>query len=207
MQTATSTASPTGPMGDGVMDPHGLHRVLHPVWFRPVHAALARALDLRQGERVIDVGAGTGGLSLRLIGSGATVICLEPDAASLAAARRRLNGCDAEFLQARAEAIPLGDCCVDAAVASVTAHHWADPDAGFTELVRVLRPGARLAIAEFKAAGPLLRQLRRLAGSKHIDAPAMGEWTTRLRTAGFSDVQEMRAGLAGHLALFVRAIR
>jgi len=191
----------------GVMHPHGLHRLLHPVWFTPVHATLARALDARPGERVMDVGAGTGPLSERLARSGATVICLEPDAASLALARRRLAGRDVEFVESPVEHIPLPDACADGAVASVTAHHWADQDAGFAELARVLRPGGRLIMAEFRPGGRMLRGLRKLAGSKHVDAPGLTTWRTRLLAAGFSDVQAVPAGWVAGFALFLRATR
>ncbi len=95
---AQRPASPR--QGSGVMHPHGLHRLLHPLWFTLVHVALARAVAARPGERVLDVGAGAGILSQRLARSRATVICLEPDAASLAAARHRLAGRDVEFLEA-----------------------------------------------------------------------------------------------------------
>jgi SAM-dependent methyltransferase len=199
---------PASPRKDsGVMHPHGLHRLLHPLWFTPVHAAVARAVAARPGERVMDVGAGTGILSRRLARSGATVICLEPDAASLAAARHRLAGRDVEFLEAPAEHIPLSDASVDAAVASVTAHHWADQDAGFGELARVIRPGGRLVMAEFKPAAPLLRRLRQLAGSKHADASGLQAWDARLRSAGFTDVHALRVGPASQLALFIHATR
>ncbi len=42
--------------GSGVMHPSGLHRLLHPLWFAPVHTALAKAVAPRAGERVIDAG-------------------------------------------------------------------------------------------------------------------------------------------------------
>jgi hypothetical protein len=41
------------PTVSGVMHPHGLHRLLHPLWFTPVHAALARAVAARPGERAL----------------------------------------------------------------------------------------------------------------------------------------------------------
>lgn len=190
-----------------MLHPHGLHRLLHPAWFAPVHAAVARGVAVQPGERVLDVGAGTGGLSLRLARAGARVVCLEPDPPSVAAARDRLAGYDVEFLEAQVEHIPLPDASVDAAVASVTAHHWGDQHAGFAELVRVIRPGGRLVVAEFRAGGPLLRRLRQTAGSKHIDAPDAAEWDARLRAAGFTEVEVLRAGPSSLLALFLRAVR
>jgi SAM-dependent methyltransferase len=196
-----------GTVGSGVMHPQGLHRLLHPVWFAPVHSATARALELQPNERVLDVGAGEGTLSVRLADLGAKVVCLEPDQASLDVARSRLAARDVEFYQAHAEHIPLEDASIDVAVASVTAHHWSDQESAFAELARVIKPGGRLVMVEFKPAGPALRRLRRLAGSKHTDAPTAEEWSQRLRAAGFRDAQAVQAGLASHLALFVRAVR
>lgn len=207
----TSRVSRGGPHGGtGVMDPHGLHRMLHPAWFRPVHGVMARAVAAGPGERVIDVGAGIGNLSRRLARSGATVVCMEPDAASLTRARAcgRLAGAGTvEFLEAAAEHIPLADASVDAAVASVTAHHWADRGAGFAELARIIRPGGQLVMAELRPAGPLLRTLRRVVGSKHVDMPSAATWQAMLLAAGFSDVHPVRGGWQTRLAVFLHATR
>jgi 16S rRNA A1518/A1519 N6-dimethyltransferase RsmA/KsgA/DIM1 with predicted DNA glycosylase/AP lyase activity len=81
------------------MHPSGLHRLLHPLWFAPVHGVLVKAVAPRRGERVIDPGAGAGALSERLVSSAATVICLEPDHTSLEQARRRLGGQNVEFVE------------------------------------------------------------------------------------------------------------
>ena len=189
--------------GSGVMHPSGLHRLLHPLWFAPVHGALVKAVAPQARERVIDVGAGTGGLSRRLVTSGATVICLEPDQASLEQARQRLAGENFEFVEAPVEHIPLDDASVHTAVASVTAHHWSDQQAGFAELARVIRPDGRLVIAEFRPAGPILTPIRRLAGSKHVGAPGRDAWQTKLEAADFHDVTVYPAGWARLLALFI----
>jgi ubiquinone/menaquinone biosynthesis C-methylase UbiE len=189
------------------MDPHGLHRLLHPLWFGPVHTVLARELAARPEQRVLDVGSGTGGLARKIAESGATVVCVEPDAQSLEAAREVLAGFDAEFVQASAEAIPLADTSADGAVVSVSAHHWEDRDEGFAELARILRPGARLVIAEFRPAGPIRSRLRKLGGGKHADAPGTGAWKAAITRAGFADVQVVRAGWTSQLALFLRATR
>lgn len=193
-------------IGSGVMHPTGLHRLGHGLWFGPVHAALLRVAAVKPGETVLDVGAGTGALSERLVRSGAQVVCLEPDSGSLATAQLRLGGSGVEFINAAVEDIPLPDSSVDVAIASLTAHHWADPDVGFAELARVLRPGGRLVMAEFRSGGALLRKVRTLAGSKHVDAPALTSWQARLKTAGFRDAAAVRGGWASALVLFVSAI-
>jgi ubiquinone/menaquinone biosynthesis C-methylase UbiE len=200
--TKPGTAHPTG-----VMDPHGLHRLGHRLWFGPVHAALVRELRPGPGERVLDVGAGTGVLAERVSATGATVICVEPDAGSLATAHRRLAGRVAEFVAAAAESIPLPPGSADGAVVSLSAHHWTDHDQGFREIARILRPGGRLVIAEFRPAGPARALLRRLGGSRHSPPPDAAAWTASLTRAGFTGVRVVPAGWASVLALVIAARR
>jgi EmrB/QacA subfamily drug resistance transporter len=186
------------------MDPHGPHKLLHPLWFGLVHSALIRELRPRAGERVLDVGAGTGVLATRISATGATVVCIEPDAASLAAAEKRLAGRGAEFVAAPAESIPLPDASADSAVVSLSAHHWQDRDEGFGEIARVLRPGGRLVLAEFRPAGPVRSVIRRLGGGKHSGAPGAAAWTASLVQAGFADARVVSGGRASPLALIIR---
>jgi len=199
-----STVKSGGVPAPGVMDPHGLHKLLHPVWFGLVHSALIRELRPRSGERVLDVGAGTGVLAERISASGAAVVCIDPDAGSLAAAEKRLAGRGAEFIAAPAESIPLPDASVDSAVVSLSAHHWQDRDEGFGEIARVLRPGGRLVLAEFRPAGPVRSVLRRLGGGKHGDAPDAATWTGSLARAGFADARVVTGGRASPLALIIQ---
>jgi ubiquinone/menaquinone biosynthesis C-methylase UbiE len=202
-----STIKPGAAHPAGVMNPHGLHKIGHRLWFGPVHRALVRELRPGPGQRVLDVGAGTGALAERVSATGASVICVEPDADSLAAARRRLAGRDTEFVAAAAEAIPLPSASADGAVVSMSAHHWQDRDQGFREVARILRPGGRVVIAEFRPAGPVRALLRRLGPSKHGTAPDAAAWTASLTAAGFTGARAVPAGWASLLVLVIAARR
>lgn len=95
--------------------------------------------------RVVDVGAGTGRLSERLLERGARVVALEP----LDAMRARIRGSDARA--GVAESLPLDDGGVDAWFAA-QAFHWFDQPAAVAEAARVLRPGGGLCVAWYETA-------------------------------------------------------
>ena len=91
-----------------------------------IDAAIRRALD---GARsVVNVGAGAGSYE-----PSETVLAVEPSAVMIA---QRPAGL-APAVQATAEAIPLPDGAVDAALAVLTIHHWASLERGFAEMRRV----------------------------------------------------------------------
>lgn len=104
---------------------------------------LVEALELGPGRRVLDLAAGTGKLTRLLVPSGAEVVAVEPVAAMRATLAELVP--EAEVLDGTAEAIPLPDAGVDAAVAA-QAFHWFDAGAALAELARVLRPGGALAL-------------------------------------------------------------
>ena len=94
---------------------------------------IASAINAALGDAatVVNVGAGTG--SYEPIDR--AVLAIEPSEVMI---RQRPDGA-APCLQGLAEALPLGTQSVDAAMALLTVHHWADFERGLSELARVAR--------------------------------------------------------------------
>ena len=103
----------------------------------------AGQLGLADGERVLDIGAGTGKLARGLVALGFEVVAVEPGAPMLERLRAAVP--EAEPLEGPAESIPLADASVDAAFAG-QAYHWFDRGRAVPELHRVLRPGGGLVL-------------------------------------------------------------
>lgn len=104
---------------------------------------LVAELGLGPGRRLLDLAAGTGKLTRLLLPSGADVVAVEPVAAMRAELVARAP--EVEALDGTAEALPLPDGSVDAAVAA-QAFHWFDAPIALAELHRVLRRGGGLAL-------------------------------------------------------------
>jgi SAM-dependent methyltransferase len=102
---------------------------------------IAARIDAALGDArsVLNVGAGTGSYEP----AGREVTAVEPSAEMIA---QRPPG-SAPVVRASAESLPFGDGSFDAAMAVLTAHHWADLRAGLDEMLRVAR--RRVAIVTF----------------------------------------------------------
>lgn len=153
--------------------------------------------DLREGETVLDLGAG-GGLDVllaaRQIGPGGTAYGLDMTTEMVELARR--NAVDAgvgnaEFLEGRIEAIPLPDASVDVVVSNCVVNLSVDKPAVLAEAARVLRPGGRVAIADVVADDDLTPADRAERGSYVgciAGALTDAEYRAGLAAAGFADV-------------------
>ncbi|EKF24712.1 ubiE/COQ5 methyltransferase family protein [Mycolicibacterium hassiacum DSM 44199] len=96
-----------------------------------------------QARDVLDLGAGTGKLTVRLVERGLNVVAVDPIPEMLELLRKSLP--DTPALLGTAEEIPLPDNSVDAVLVA-QAWHWFDPDRAVQEVARVLRPGGRLGL-------------------------------------------------------------
>ncbi len=106
---------------------------------------LADLASVRGGQRVLDVGCGTGALTSELVarlGSEA-VVAVEPSESFVATIRTRYPGVDVR--QAPAERLPFPDDRFDAALGQLVVHFMQDPVAGLAEMRRVTRPGGVVA--------------------------------------------------------------
>jgi ubiquinone/menaquinone biosynthesis C-methylase UbiE len=131
------------------------------------------------GAQVLEVGCGPGLLSLRLgRHHGFEVTGLDLDLAMIARARanadRPRNGDQRrpEFLVGDVAALAFPDRSFDLVVSTLSMHHWADPAAGLAEIGRVLRPGARALIWDFR---PGVRPHR--FGPRHAHMPDPADHT------------------------------
>jgi SAM-dependent methyltransferase len=111
---------------------------------RPSYPPEAIDWLLPPGARdVLDLGAGTGKLTTRLVERGLDVVAVDPIAEMLELLTSALP--DTPALLGTAEQIPLPDNSVDAVLVA-QAWHWFDLERAVAEVARVLRPGGRLGL-------------------------------------------------------------
>ncbi|ANP53365.1 ubiquinone/menaquinone biosynthesis C-methylase UbiE [Streptomyces griseochromogenes] len=115
----------------------------------PAYAAAVADLGLRQGDRVLDAGCGTGRALPPLraaVGFSGTVTGVDLTPAMLQAAVRAGRDRDGRLLLADVAALPLRSGSLDAVFAAGLIAHLPRPSENLCELARVVRPGGTLAL-------------------------------------------------------------
>lgn len=102
-----------------------------------------------RGARVLDLGAGRGAVTVPVLRAGGSVVAGDVSRGMLAALRATVPGVDARLLDATA--LDLPDHSFDLVVSGFALHVLPSPQAAFTEVARVLRPGGELV---FSVPGP-----------------------------------------------------
>jgi ubiquinone/menaquinone biosynthesis C-methylase UbiE len=152
---------------------------------------------IREGEVVVDLGCGGGMdvfLAARLVGSSGRAIGIDmtPEMLQRARAGQQKLGLDnVEFYQASIDHLPLPDNSVDCVISNCVINLAPDKSAVFREILRVLKPGGRVAISDIALKQPLPPHVKKsveayvgcIAG-----AVLIAEYRNMMQQAGFGSV-------------------
>ena len=153
--------------------------------------------ELREGERVLDLGSGGGIdvlLSARRVGATGRAIGLDMTDEMLALAQRNASEAgvtNVEFLKGQIEAIPLPADSIDVVISNCVINLAADKSAVFTEIARVLRPGGRMGVSDIVADDALTGDQRAERGSYVgciAGALSFSEYRAGLEGVGLTDI-------------------
>ena len=130
--------------------------------FAPGAEEFIARLALRAGESVLDVACGTGNLAIPAARAGARVIGIDiaPNLIEQARLEARAAGCAIAFEVGDAEALPYVDDRFDTTVTMFGAMFAHRPARAAAELLRVTRPGGRVAMANWTPEGFIGKMLR-----------------------------------------------
>jgi len=157
------------------------------------------AANVAPEAEVLDIGTGTGTLALAIAErlTEGRVVGIDPTEAMLARARENVQRAGLadriEFRAASAEALPFADASFDVVVSSIALHHTTVSRA-LPEMVRVLRPGGRLAVADMS------RNVRWQSGVGHLILPLMGIYYLVTKRS----IAMMRAEMAAYHQFFLK---
>ena len=181
-------------------------------------------LAIAGGERVLDVGCGSGAVTreiARRIGSRGVAVGLDPSPALLAVARELAKeagvGDRIEFREGDALRVPLPDGSFDAVVCVTVLSHVPRGEAAIPEFIRVLRPGGRLGVFDLDTDMTAFthpdRVLTRRIVAAASDAMAVNGWLVRqlpslfqraglvdVRVRGFFPLETERQSFYGNMA-------
>ena len=131
-----------------------------------VGEALCEAVDLRSGERVLDVAGGNGNASLAAARRFGVVTSTDyvPELLERGRIRAAAEHLPVEFQVADAEALPFADATFDVVLSTFGAMFTPDQDKAAAEMTRVCRPGGRIGLANWTPDG-FIGQLFKLIGS------------------------------------------
>jgi ubiquinone/menaquinone biosynthesis C-methylase UbiE len=162
-------------------------------------ASLVTHAEVASGERVLDVGCGTGTLLLQLATRvrDARIAGVDADPAMLRQAEEKAAaaGISVELAPAWADALPFSDGSFDVVLSSLFFHHLQPQDKrrSFHEVRRVLRPGGRVLISDFDRPASWLgraafQAVRLLDGYSNTRDHAAGRVPEFMKEAGFAEV-------------------
>ena len=156
------------------------------------HRQLVDQVDVEPGQHVLDIGCGTGNLTLLIkrLHPGADVVGLDPDPKALVLARRKAEerSSTVRFDQGFSDELPYAEASFDRVFSAFMLHHLAldVKEKTLREARRVLRSGGAFYALDFAGTSGIIAHLFRHAhlGDQHR-IPAL------MRDAGFAEVTEL----------------
>jgi SAM-dependent methyltransferase len=157
----------------------------------PAAEAVVERLEPLAGERVVDLGCGTGNAALLAARRGARVTGVDPSARllELAEAAARDEGLEADFVQGEAGAMPVEDGAADGVLSVFGVIFAPDANRAGAELARIAAPGGRIVLSAWLPGGAIadVARLRREAIARATGAsggPPPFAWHDREALAG-----------------------
>lgn len=141
-----------------------------------MHADLVSRLGVNDGEKWLDVGSGTGGITERAARAGADVTGVDLAPALVETAKRRAgeHGLGIDYRVGDVEQLPFADASFDVVSSSVGAIFAPDHAAVARELARVTRPGGRIGLTAWRTDGRIGDFFRALAPFQPTPPPGAG---------------------------------
>ena len=120
-------------------------------WSAQLAPLFVRFVGVENGQRILDVGCGTGSLTTALlsVGPAVRVVGVDPVLAYVSFTREAVPDHRAHFQASTAEAMPFPDAAFDAALALLVLQEVVDPKGAIREMARVTRAGGRVAACQW----------------------------------------------------------
>jgi ubiquinone/menaquinone biosynthesis C-methylase UbiE len=129
-------------------------------WSARLAPRFARFAGVGDGQRILDVGCGTGSLAAALLrrGDAVSVVGIDPSPPFVAHAQRKFGGRRAHFHVGSVADLPSHEASFDATLALLVLQEFPNPDDGVRHMIRVTRPGGTVAscLWDFRDGMPML---------------------------------------------------
>ena len=188
-------------------------------WSAQLAPQFIRFVGVENGQRILDIGCGTGSLSTALlaVGPAVRVVGVDPVPAYISFTREAVPDHRADFQTSTAEAMPFPDAAFDAALAMLVLQEVVDPLGAIREMTRVTRGGGQVAACQWDFHSGLPMQsifwhaaemfvpeqvARRRAGDNAIKRAGLQELADLWECAGLREVRTARLEVAMRFSSF-----